>query len=190
MKNYLLIINLFLMINFQFALANNNIFIPIDNQINQNSQSKSSIVSYGLSDEEITRRIQIGLIDTIPISALIKWQENKNNKTESLNPDESKNLTKIQDGNLESQDQLNLDKKNNINPQSITNTLRVNIPKARYKINNSIPTINITPIDTSETKEMIIPSYKDDNHYQFNNIEELKKIHNQADVNYTDTQDR
>lgn len=61
----------------QATLANNTLFIPVNNTVSNNPQADSTYISYGLTDDEIAKRIKMGLIDTIPLSALIKWQQSQ-----------------------------------------------------------------------------------------------------------------
>lgn len=62
--------------------AQNTLFIPVGNQPIMNNSVNTSSVSYGLTDDEIARRIENGLANTIPISVLVKWQ-NKQQKQNS-----------------------------------------------------------------------------------------------------------
>ncbi len=54
------------------------IFMSVDNSQPLTTESTAnSNLSYGLSDEEITKRIKQGRADTIPMSVLRRWQKNR-----------------------------------------------------------------------------------------------------------------
>lgn len=78
MKKFLIAL-LFTTCHIKSALAVNTIFVPVQQNTGISSQITSH-TQYGLTDKEIERRIELGLIHTIPISALLKWQESKKNQ--------------------------------------------------------------------------------------------------------------
>lgn len=78
MKKFLIVL-LVATCHIKSALAVNTIFVPVQQNTGISSQITSH-TQYGLTDKEIERRIELGLIHTIPISALLKWQESKKNQ--------------------------------------------------------------------------------------------------------------
>lgn len=75
-----------LLANSSSVFAGDIIFMPIDNKPLVKTNVKVGGLSYGLSDEEIAKRVEMGLTETVPISALKKWQEKRKQKnTEIVN---------------------------------------------------------------------------------------------------------
>lgn len=58
------------------AFAREITFVSTDNKPLTSTKSVGGL-NYGLSDEEIAKRVEMGLAETIPISALKKWQEKR-----------------------------------------------------------------------------------------------------------------
>lgn len=118
MKNFQLMVVVIATIFSSNLYAQDTLFIPVNNEPIINNNNTSS-VSYGLTDDEITRRVERGLANTIPMSALIKWKEKQ-----------QKQNTQVVQPNLP------VEQSNSIPVQSITQPIYQQIEQP------SLPTIN------------------------------------------------
>lgn len=100
MKSLTVIATLVLFANINIAVAKDVIFVSQENKPLTQTKSHANTLSYGLSDEEITKRVEMGLAETIPISALKKWQDKRKlENTTSINTasnTNTQNLPKFQ----------------------------------------------------------------------------------------------
>lgn len=110
-----------LLVNSSGVFASDIIFMPMDNKPLVKTNVNASGLSYGLSDEEIAKRVEMGLAETVPVSALKKWQEKRKQKnTEMVNmQDSTQNLSTTQNtisysGALDTFIDANVDTKNKI----------------------------------------------------------------------------
>lgn len=65
------------------SFAKSTLVIPINNQPIIDYVSAGKPMNYGLTDEEITRRVERGAISSIPASRLREWQANRVKQQES-----------------------------------------------------------------------------------------------------------
>lgn len=100
MKKLKLATMLLFLTNISHVFAKDIMFISTNNTPLTQNKSTNVGFSYGLSDDEIAKRVEMGLADTVPISALKKWQEKK--KLENIKSTNTVNHTQyIQHNNIQ-----------------------------------------------------------------------------------------
>ncbi len=121
------------------------IFMSVDNsQPLTTDNTANSSLSYGLSDEEITKRIKQGRADTIPMSALRRWQKNrKKNQHNQVwqgnsTVNSQQNRTPVMNEKYNTMNMYNEHYTNGINP-AINNNLPMGNTPYQYPYPNYTP---------------------------------------------------
>lgn len=120
--------------------AQDTLFIPINNEPIISSNNNTSSVSYGLTDDEITRRVERGLANTVPISALIKWKEKQQKQNTQV---AEASLPVTQNSQTNTITAIQVEQSNSIPVQSVTQPVYQQIEQPNEQ--QPLPTLN-TPI--------------------------------------------